>query len=188
MKSFIATLLLALGGSVQARSLPQGEPFPFGEIDYSQTCPAKLAGDFEFPHLIVPVNSQWPNITYGNSYNGTVSITTSSIYNFDIPLDSRGLTCTLWFLFPSESELAPDSYTFKGNGKVKFSRLDGYATVDTNYLNQPGVEKELGFAELKAGGKYNISNFECPAAKTLAFRIDNAGSTELKYFQRGVPA
>ncbi|KAK2774286.1 hypothetical protein FQN53_003684 [Emmonsiellopsis sp. PD_33] len=188
MKPFIATILLALGGSVRGLSIPRDEPFPFGEIDYSQTCPAKLAGDFEFPHLIVPVNSQWPSINYGNSYNGSISITTSSIYNFDIPLASRGLTCTLWFLFPSESELAPSNYTFKGDGRVKFSRLSGFATVDTSYQNQPSVEKELGIAELKAGGQYNISNFECPAAKTIAFKIENIGSTQLEYFQRRVPA
>lgn len=43
------------------------------------TCPVMLPPDYEFPHLIVPVRSESPDMSYGTSYNGTASSTVSSI-------------------------------------------------------------------------------------------------------------
>merc|ERR1712072_976022 len=50
-------------------------------------------GSYETPHLIVPVNKDSPDESYGTSYFGQVNSTTSSIFNFDVPYDYEGKTC-----------------------------------------------------------------------------------------------
>lgn len=64
----------------------------------------------QFPHLIIPIDSANPNEAYGSSYNGTISETVSSIYNFDIPVSDNGKTCSLVFYFPGTSTIIPHEY------------------------------------------------------------------------------
>merc|ERR1711939_199086 len=63
-------------------------------------CPANLDGEYQYPHLIVPVSSENKDKAYGTSYNGTISPSVSSIFNFDLPYSYEGQTCSLVFLFP----------------------------------------------------------------------------------------
>lgn len=70
-----------------------------------EQCPADLTGDWQFPHLIVPVNKAFPNKAYGTQYNGTSNSQVSSIFNFDIPAEYANKQCTLEFLFPTQEQL-----------------------------------------------------------------------------------
>merc|ERR1711939_444695 len=53
-------------------------------------CPANLDGEYQYPHLIVPVSSENKDKAYGTSYNGTISPSVSSIFNFDLPYSYEG--------------------------------------------------------------------------------------------------
>lgn len=151
-------------------------------------CPAALSGTYEYPHLIVPVNFASPNKAYGTSYNGEVTSTISSIFNFDIPSADQGKTCSLVFLFPEQKDLQTSSFTISGDGKVDFSSLSGDANAGTTYANQPGVAADLGVSTLAPGNSYTINTFNCPAGQTVSYKMSEAGSTSFTYFQDYNPA
>jgi len=147
------------------------------------SCPANLNGAFEFPHLIIPIDSSAPNKAPGTSYFGEVSSTISSIFNFDIPASASGETCSLVFLFPEQAELTTSSYTFSGEGAIDFSLLDGVATQDTDFANAPGVKTDYGSTTVAPGNSYTIATFACPAGTTISFELKAEEGTELSYFQ-----
>ncbi|KAJ5493073.1 hypothetical protein N7539_001819 [Penicillium diatomitis] len=155
----------------------------------NKVCPTTLtAGNYEFPHLIVPVNSASPNTEYGTSFNGKVTSTISSIFNFDIPSSDSGKTCSLVFLFPNKSDLQTSSYTFSGDGKIDIAALSAAANTHTTYSNAPSVSKDLGTITISPGNSYVVSTFACPAGERVAYEMKNAGSTNLDYFQDYNPA
>ncbi|KAJ5621356.1 hypothetical protein N7528_006139 [Penicillium herquei] len=141
------------------------------------------SGSFEFPHLIIPIDSNSPNTASGTSFNGEVTSTISSIFNFDIPASDSGKTCSLVFLFPEKADLQTSSYTFSGDGKVNFSELSKAASSSTTYNNAPSVSNNLGDVTISPGNSYVISTFSCPAGQAIAFEMKNAGTTNLDYFQ-----
>jgi len=149
----------------------------------AKTCPTNLNGNYEFPHLIIPVDSSNPNTAAGTSYFGAVSSTVSSIFNFDIPSSDSGKTCSLIFLFPTQADLQTSSYTFSGNGGIDFSMLSGTATTGTTSANAPGVETDYGVTTVAPGNSYNIATFACPAGTTVSFELKASGDTSLNYFQ-----
>ena len=116
-------------------------------------------------------------------YNGEVTSTISTIFNFDIPYSDSGKTCTLVFLFPKLADLQTSSYTFSGNGMIDVAKLSGVATSSTTYANAPSVSQDLGHITISPGNSYVISTFSCPAGQAIAFEMKNAGTTELNYFQ-----
>ncbi|KAK2880131.1 hypothetical protein FQN49_000545 [Arthroderma sp. PD_2] len=152
------------------------------EDQADKNCPTNLSGPFEFPHLIIPINSSAPNVARGTSYYGEVSSTISSIFNFDIPTDGPNL-CSLVFLFPSTEERPAWTYTFEGDGNVGLSRLEGPANNGTTFENAPKVSAELGTQKLAAGTSTVVASFDCPFGQRIAFKMSNAGTTNLKYFQ-----
>ncbi|EEQ32780.1 hypothetical protein McanMca71_003356 [Microsporum canis] len=148
----------------------------------TKNCPTNLSGAFEFPHLIIPVNSSAPKVAKGTSYYGEVSSTISSIFNFDIPTQGPNL-CTLVFLFPSVEGRPAWTYTFEGDGKVGMARLEAPANDGTTFENAPKVAAELGTSTLAAGTSTVVTSFDCPFGQRIAFKMSNAGNTNLKYFQ-----
>ena len=149
---------------------------------------ALSSGNFEFPHLIIPVNSQSPNTAAGTSFNGQVTSTISSIFNFDIPPSDSGKTCSLVFLFPEKANLQTSSFTFSGDGKIDFAQLSMAATTSTTFNNAPSVSHDLGDITVSPGNSYVVSTFSCPAGQTVAFEMKNAGSTNLEFFEDFNPA
>ncbi|EEH47039.1 hypothetical protein PABG_11168 [Paracoccidioides brasiliensis Pb03] len=182
MRPIYALFLLALGVNGQrykssfVNTARRDDPAPM-QGEPPKTCPGELTQGFEFPHLIIPIDSTAPDKALGTSYNGTATPTISSIFNFDIPSSSKGMSCSLWFLFPQRN------FLFKGDGAVKFSRLAKAATTNTSFANAPALKDQLLERKLSPGGNSNVTNFECPAAEKIAFRMDSVGSTELSYFQ-----
>ncbi|KAI9732697.1 MAG: hypothetical protein M1818_007431 [Claussenomyces sp. TS43310] len=147
------------------------------------TCPANLNGNYEYPHLIIPVDSSKPNTASGTSFNGEVTSTVSSIFNFDIPSSDSGKTCSLVFLFPEQSQLQTSSFTFSGNGGIDFSLLSGVATTSTTSSNAPSVKTDYGVTTVSPGHSYNIATFACPANTAVSFELKASGDTSLNYFQ-----
>jgi hypothetical protein len=146
-------------------------------------CPADLNGPFEFPHLIVPVDSTKPDQALGSTFFGQVSSTVSTVYNFDLLPDHAGKTCSLVFLFPEHSQLATSSFTVSGSGGVGFSRLAAPASAGTTYNNVPGALAQFGVTSIAPGHAYTIATFDCPAGQTASFKLMGAGDFSLSYFQ-----
>ncbi|KAJ5994418.1 hypothetical protein N7451_010142 [Penicillium sp. IBT 35674x] len=149
----------------------------------SSSCATTLtSGEYQYPHLIIPVNSSTPDTAYGTQYFGTVSETVSTLFNFDIPSSYEGSTCNLVFMFPQKADLETSDYTFSGDGKIDFSKLSEVASSSTTYDNAPSVSEDLGDITISAGNSYVVSSFSCPAGETIAFEMSEAGTTDLHWF------
>lgn len=172
-------------GGAQPSSAPSSssQPQPSATQSASASCPTDLSGKYEYPHLIVPVDSSAPSKAPGTSYNGTVSSTITSFFNFDIPSSDAGKTCSLVFLFPKKENLETSSYSFSGDGKIDFAMLESAVKAETSYSNAPGIKKDYGVTTVSPGNSYLISTFECPAGQAVGFEMKNAGSTELNFFE-----
>jgi len=147
------------------------------------TCPMDLPSGFEFPHLIVPIDSSKPSAAAGTSYFGEVSSTVSSLFNFDIPASDAGKQCTLWFLLPAQAQLTTSSFTLSGSGSVDFASLASVATQATTFASAPAVAADLGQVTLVPGNAYKVATFECPAGKTVSYEMKAVGDTAFKFFQ-----
>ncbi|KAJ5716946.1 hypothetical protein N7488_002592 [Penicillium malachiteum] len=155
----------------------------------SGACATTLTeGDYQYPHLIIPISSSSPDTAYGTQYFGNVSTTVSTIFNFDIPSSYEGSTCNLVFLFPKKSQLETSDYTFSGNGKIDFSKLSAVASEETTYNNAPSVSDNLGDITISEGNSYVVSTFSCPAGETVAYEMSEAGTTDLYWFNDWNPS
>ncbi|KAI0532622.1 ubiquitin 3 binding protein But2 C-terminal domain-containing protein [Xylaria digitata] len=149
-------------------------------------CPGDLSGTYEYPHLIIPVDSSAPDSAPGTSYFGEVSPTISSAFNFDIPQSASGRTCNLVFYFPTQSQLETSSFNFTGSGAVDFQRLGSPVSESTSYANLPPAAESYGTQTLAPGNGYQITSFGCPAGQAVAFEMTAANgdnSTDFRYFQ-----
>ncbi len=162
-------------------------------------CPTDLVGDdWEYPHLMVPVDRAHPATAYGPSFFGQLSPNASTLYNFDVPAADAGRSCTLFFAFPSLDEVGPGAYTFTftaagaggGYGAAGFAFLDGAATALATFDDAPAVAADLGTVRLRPGNRYVLASFPCPAGRRVSFalREPDGADTCLYYFQDILPA
>ncbi|KAI6849793.1 hypothetical protein KC323_g9567 [Hortaea werneckii] len=149
----------------------------------SSACPTNLNGNYQYPHLIVPVSSEHPDQAYGTSYNGQINGTTSSIYNFDIPQSYEGQTCSLVFLFPEKSQLETSDFTFNGQGSISVDHLSSAASQSTTYNSCPKTAEHAGSFSPMPGNSYVISTGECAAGTTQSYDLSANGGLSLEYFQ-----
>lgn len=147
------------------------------------SCPVTLSGEYQFPHLIIPVSSASPTKAYGTSFFGEVSSTVSSIFNFDVPSSYEGAQCSLIFLFPMQSQLQTSSYTFSGSGAMDFQRLVSPATEATTYSNAPGVKSTVATLNPAPGNSYVLNTYPCPAGQRISVKAVASGDLSFKYFQ-----
>jgi hypothetical protein len=147
------------------------------------SCPADLNGNYEYPHLIVPVDSSSPNKAYGTSYNGKVDKNTCSIFNFDIPASYSGKQCSVVFLFPQQKDLETSSYTVSGSGQCSFSKLSKPANQQTSWANQPSKASDLAKLTVAPGNSYVIASGDCAAGQTVSYEMCSDGDFSLNYFQ-----
>lgn len=131
----------------------------------------------------MPISSNGPKTAEGTSYNGTITPTTSSIFNFDIPAAYAGQTCSLIFLLPQPSQLQTSAYSLSGSGAIDFALLTGVATQSTSLYNAPGVATDYGVTTVAPGGSYTIATFACQAGQAVGFELKSSGGTSLNYFQ-----
>ena len=147
-------------------------------------CPASLSGNYQYPHLIVPVDKSQPTKAGGTSYNGTISSTVSSIFNFDIPASDAGKTCTVVFLLPTHDKLTTSAFSLSGSGGFDVALLSSPATEQTSYSTIPSVDKDLGGpSSVIPGNEYVISSGACASGKRIGLEVTATGSLDLNYFQ-----
>ncbi|KAI7554812.1 hypothetical protein KC331_g280 [Hortaea werneckii] len=158
----------------------QTKPAPTSK---SSACPTNLNGDYQYPHLIVPISSEHPDQSYGTSYNGQVNGTTSSVYNFDIPQSYEGQTCSLVFLFPKKSDLETSDFTFNGEGSISVDNLSSAAKQSTTYNSCPKSAEHAGEFSPMPGNSYVISTGDCAAGTTQSYELSANGGLSLEYFQ-----
>ncbi|KAK4540310.1 hypothetical protein LTR36_009622 [Oleoguttula mirabilis] len=153
-------------------------------------CDANLNGEYQYPHLIVPVNSAEPDTAYGTQYNGTITPTTSTIFNFDLPSSYAGKTCSLVFLFPEQAALETSAFTFNGQGGISVNELSSPATQETTYDSVPSVAvSAIGtLASVSPGNSYVVASHECNAGATQAFEFVSTGGLSLEYFEDWNPS
>lgn len=150
----------------------------------AKSCPTNLSGEYQYPHMIVPVSSKTPNTPAGTSYNGTITPDTSAILNFDFPASYAGKTCSFVFLFPKKSDLETSGYTFNNKGGLKVSVLSGPADASTTYANAPKANGPSGsIPSLMSGNSYTVITGMCPAGQRVGYEIMSTGGAELNYFQ-----
>ncbi|KAF2260113.1 hypothetical protein CC78DRAFT_473734 [Lojkania enalia] len=149
----------------------------------SKGCPEDLNGNYQYPHLIVPVDSHKPDQKFGSSYNCQIRSTVCSIFNFDIPQSYSGNTCTLVFLFPKQSQLETSTYKISGHGEIDVTMLKNPASENTSYNNQPGKASSLGSFSVSPGNSYTISSGSCAASQTVSYELCGTGDLSLNYFQ-----
>lgn len=131
----------------------------------------------------MPVDSSKPSKAYTTSFNGTASGSISSIFNFDIPASAAGKTCSLDFLFPTQSQLETSAFSLTGKGEVEFSILEAPAKQGTTYDNKPKSHRILRNLNLVPGHASLISKYPCPAGETIGVEMTAKADTCLNYFQ-----
>lgn len=139
--------------------------------------------------MIVLVDKNQPDTALNTGFNGIVSPTVSSIFNFDIPPSYGGRTCSLVFLFPTRESLQTSNYTLSGSGGLDITRLVSASTAETTYNNQPAVNVTFpSIPNLQAGNSYTIGSGGCFAGARVAYKVSATGSLDLNYFQDFNPA
>ncbi|GAB7337895.1 hypothetical protein MBLNU457_4285t1 [Dothideomycetes sp. NU457] len=146
-------------------------------------CATNLSGEHQYPHLIVPVNSSSPSTAYGTKYNGMISSSVSSIFNFDIPSSYAGKTCSVVFLFPTQAQLQTSSFSLSGSGSMSFASLTGPADKSTTWANKPAHNATLSTVNAQPGNSYVVATGPCAAGKTVGYEVSASGSYSLNYFQ-----
>ena len=158
----------------------QGKPTQTQE---GGACPTDLSGDYQYPHLIVPVSSEHPDKSYGTSYNGKMSESMSSVFNFDIPKSYEGQTCSVVFLFPEKSDLETSDYTFNGKGSLSVDHLSSPASKGTTWNSVPSMESHAGSFSPQPGNSYVVATGDCMAGTTQSYELSASGGLDLEYFQ-----
>merc|ERR1712113_954907 len=145
-------------------------------------------GSYETPHLIVPVNKDSPDESYGTSYFGQVNSTTSSIFNFDIPYSYEGKTCSVVFLFPKKEDLETANYDYSGSGSMSCDKLESAATEQTTYNSVPKVSSHLNDLELESGNSYVVSTGSCEAGQKVSCQLSSEGGMALNFYEDWNPS
>ncbi|KAF4539344.1 GPI anchored cell wall protein [Lasiodiplodia theobromae] len=159
----------------------------------SSACPTDLAGDYQYPHLIVPVNASTPSQSYGTQYNGRVNTSPQvcTLFNFDIPQSYAGSTCSAVFLLPHKDELETSDYdlTPASGGKVSFALLDAPADQATAWDSVPAKKQDFGGFDIAAGTRFVVATAECQAGQTIAYEMcAQGGDLSFEWFQDWNPS
>lgn len=148
------------------------------------SCPADLNGDFEFPHLIVPVDELSPDAARGNSLNGTIAPGVCSIFNFDIRPEHKGKQCSAIFLLPEHDKLETSAYSMEGSGKLYFYELHDAATHETTWNNKAkGEPFPVGPVDIKPGKKMALKQEACRPGEKFGIQVCSDGDLSLNFFQ-----
>ncbi|KAL9624901.1 MAG: hypothetical protein Q9160_000948 [Pyrenula sp. 1 TL-2023] len=158
------------------------QPAPASPTTAADACQTALTNPFEYPHLIIPVDSANPDTAYGTQFNGHFSPTISSLFNFDIPSTYTNKTCTVVFLLPAANSGA--SFTLSGEGGITVSSLQSPATQQTTYNSVPGSAGTVGAIDsVTPGNGYVVTSGECPAGQTIGYEVSATATLDLEYFQ-----
>lgn len=181
--TYQSTFTTVVGTSTKKSACPTATK-PAETPSSDKKCPTNLSGAYEYPHLIVPVDSANPKVAKGTSYFATISPTVSSIFNFDIKPEDAGKTCSLVFLFPKQEDLETSSFTFNGKGGMKVTSLTAPATEQTTYDSVPAAGKISNtISNVAPGNEYFVASMECPAGQRIGVEVSSTDGLDLYYFQ-----
>jgi len=165
------------------------------ELDIRDTlaCPYYLPdGNYEFPHLIVPINNT--HIAIGHSYFPDVSPGDSAtIFNFDIPPSRANQQCSVYFTFPRHDQLVTSD--FKWNGKetntegpgtlelVQYAYNTGATDATTSNSQPPlGPDTLITLSDVEPGNSYKAWTGSCGTGGVMSWKLSSPDS-HLYYFQ-----
>ncbi|QSZ36506.1 hypothetical protein DSL72_006386 [Monilinia vaccinii-corymbosi] len=180
-----------------ATSTAASSTIPVASPTNTASCPTDItSGQFQFPHLIVPISSESPDHAFGNQLTAHITPQNSTIFNIYVPFASLYTgTCALLFLLPVASATQFGTYNFTGieeeteqNGGIDFALLNGTANSDTTFNNQPAVKTKLKTVQIIPGNSYTVAQFACPAGETVSYSAKSVGGVGLEYFENSGPA
>ncbi|KAL0264724.1 hypothetical protein SLS55_000675 [Diplodia seriata] len=179
--------------TLQSATTPAGTPPSTPSSGSGSACPTDLAGDYQYPHLIVPVNASTPSQSFGTQYFGEVGTSPKvcSLFNFDIPDSYAGSTCSAVFLLPQKEELETSNYTLTpaSGGKVTFEELAKPADQTTSWDSVPEKKQDLGSYDIAAGTRFVVATGECAAGQTVAYEMcAEGGDLSFEWFQDWNPS
>lgn len=149
----------------------------------ASSCPADLNGDYQYPHLIVPVSSEHPDQSYGTSYNGMMNESMSSMFNFDIPNSYKGKTCSLVFMLPNKGDLETSDYSFNGEGSISVDHMSSVCKESTTWNSSPKSDNHMGNFSPQPDNSYTVWTGECPAGTTQSYEMSAEGGLNMEFFQ-----
>ncbi|KAF2725649.1 glycoside hydrolase family 17 protein [Polychaeton citri CBS 116435] len=151
-------------------------------------CPTNLSGEYQYPHLIIPVSKSNPEKAYGTQYNATISPDVSTIFNFDIPASYAGQTCSLVFLFPEQKDLETTAFDFNGQGGISVSQLSSPATEQTTYSSLPSGSEVGSVSSATPGNGYVVTSGSCAAGSRVGYEFSSTGGLDLTFFNDWNPS
>ncbi|GAB7359348.1 hypothetical protein MBLNU230_g5999t1 [Neophaeotheca triangularis] len=170
--------------SPTTEAAPSAESTPAAPKPADDACQTNLEGNFEYPHLIVPVSANEPNKAYGTQYNFTITPDVSTIFNFDVPYGYNGMTCSLVFLLPNREVLTTSNYEFNGEGGFTVDELKEPATEATTFENKSEVAEENigGVEKVAIDNSYVVATQQCKAGARQSFEFSSTGGLDMSVF------
>ncbi|KAF1951549.1 hypothetical protein CC80DRAFT_480755 [Byssothecium circinans] len=147
-------------------------------------CPLDLAGPYEFPHLIVPVDSARPEEHIGNQLFALFTETICTVFNFDVHHSLAGKTCSLHWLFPTKEKLETSDYNYRLMGEkpeMTIARLHKTAGHDTTFKTL-GDAVQIATGPVKPDVSWTAHTEKCLAGQRVSYLLCGKGF-KLKYFE-----
>ncbi|KAH7130338.1 putative GPI anchored cell wall protein [Dendryphion nanum] len=160
-------------------------PKPTTALSYR--CPTDIKGDFEFPHLMVPIDysiKYW-HTPLGSKLNGSIKANKRfTAFTFDVNPSYAGKTCSVVFLFPNLSKLETSAYEFSGTGNLTLSELSRIVDPkQTTASSLPPLKYRAIRKPIFPGSNINFITTACPAGQKVSYVLGGDGSVDLNYFQ-----
>ncbi|KAI9867424.1 MAG: hypothetical protein M1813_008982 [Trichoglossum hirsutum] len=138
--------------------------------------------DTEYPHLLVPLKQDQPDVAFGTQYTGAVKQIWQEV-SFDVPNNAATL-CTIEFHFPSSG-----SWQMRGNSPQTFKIFStaGMGEHTDTFNNHPTLGAEVGQFTVDGAGNVvtnpSTLNVGCRKGQTHQFTITSAGgSVDFEWF------
>ncbi|CCG80654.1 Putative uncharacterized protein [Taphrina deformans PYCC 5710] len=151
-------------------------------------CPATAhvdaLGSKNYPRVITPVSSKYPNTVYGPQYFPSIGGGNSTIFTFDY--QTAG-TCTLEFKFPTMAQIVAlkgtTSYTISSSAiAVTLYQLASVASPNADYANKPARGAAYS-ATLVPGQNSTITSFSCPVGTSVSYELVATDANSLSWFE-----
>ncbi|KAF2723944.1 hypothetical protein K431DRAFT_310659 [Polychaeton citri CBS 116435] len=150
-------------------------------------CPGHLGSPFEFPHLIVPINKDQPDTSYGNTLLPWVSNTTLAVFNFDVSPTLAGKDCSLDFFWPRHGQMETSEFELSGTGDFQFAEMtlpvNESSTWSSCSAKKPMLKDWIKPRLVKPGSASTVWKGKCPASQKVSWAMGATGDAKLKWFQ-----
>lgn len=153
-----------------------------------QACPASshvdALGSKNYPRIITPVSSTYPDTVYGPQYFASIGNGNSTIFTFDY--QTAG-TCTLEFKFPTTQQIealnGTTSYSISSSSiDVTLYQLAGVASANADYTTKPARAAAFD-AVLTPGTNSTITSFACPVGTSVSYELVATNGNSLTWFE-----